>query len=253
MANLFFYGTFRKYIVSMLNSHKNIKIQKVVDNVLYENSVPITWGSMERLNYHTDEAYVENGKGFQSHLPRMGLTLDGFTYDSNRKVARLAKEYMHITNDISAPQYPPVPYTFEFTLHIMTKTLEDYFQIIEQIIPYYNPSRNMNIKEIPFQEDTVSTKVEISSISFDPDIDYDENGQQRLVNGSISYTLYGNVYMPIKHQDPAIIHQVFTEFYSDTKSDMDTLEEFVTQPDIFDEEQYTKISTENIKTIDDFS
>jgi len=227
MASYFSFGTIRKYIVTMLDGFNNIKTQKVVDGVVYENKVPITWGTKERLNYQIDEAYVANKRNFQMKLPRMALTLDTIAYDETRKINRLAKDIIKL-NDINVTQFPPVPYTFSFSLHIITKTLDDYFQIIEQILPYYNPVRNVNINEIPGQIESTSTKIEIGDVSFEPDIDYDENGDQRLVKSTIGFTLYGNIYMPVRANND-IIYKIFVKYYPSLKADQTKFEEFLIQ------------------------
>lgn len=224
MATFFQFGTTRKYILAMLNLFNNIKTQRVIDGALYENKVPVIWGSKERLVSFEER---NNVSGIRVRLPKMALTLDGIEYDSTRKINRLSKDHF-IFDKINVAQFPPVPYKFSFTLHMMTKNLDDYFQIIEQILPYFNPVRNVNVYEYPDQEESTSIMVSITNIVFDPDIDFDEEGGQRLVQGSISFVLHGSMYMPIK-QDSNIIHKIFIKYYPSMKTDQTKFEEFLIQ------------------------
>lgn len=225
MATHFSFNTSRKYILAMMKLFNGITTQRIVDSEIYENNVPIVWGSKERYNMHTDEAYEASDKGIQLRLPKMALTLDSIDFDSTRKTNKFSKKVTTISDTFSSYQYNPVPYTYSFTLNIITKTLDDYFQIIEQILPYYNPSKHINIIEIP-EQDSTSIKVAMTGVTFEPDIDYDENGNQRLVNGSIGFTLDGNMYMPIK--DLKIINDAFAKYVYEFNTETKQFDEFLT-------------------------
>lgn len=219
----FFYGTIRKYIITMLKSLNNIKVQRLnEDNSTEEIQVPIVWGNQERLNMY--EKY-NNFSGIRTRLPRMSITLDGINYNSNIKINRLNKDYIHL-NGKQVAQYPPAPYIFSFTLNIFTKNLEDYFQILEQILPYYNPVRNFNVYETPDQENSTSIMVEISNVSFSPDSEFDEESEQRLITGSIGFELCGNIYMPTRATND-IIETIYIKYIDSILKDNATLDEFV--------------------------
>jgi hypothetical protein len=222
MASYFSYNVSRKYIVSMMKMFNNVRTQRMVDNEIIENKVPVVWGSKERNVMINDDAYQV---GLTARLPRMALTLDGLQYDAARKINRLAKRVTKLSEITNAEQYPPVPYNYEFTLHIMTKTIDDYFQIIEQIVPFFNPVRNIDVVEIPGTEPS-SIKVSIGNIQFEPDMDYEQMGDMRLVKGSISFILQGNVYIPIRTTN-TIINEIFVRYYSTLKTDQDNFDEFL--------------------------
>ena len=46
--------------------------------------------------------------------------------------------------------YMPVPYNVGFELSIMSKLSDDALQILEQIVPYFQPSFNITINLIRF-------------------------------------------------------------------------------------------------------
>ena len=206
----------------MMKMFNNIKTQRLVDDIIIENKVPIVWGSKERNIMINDDAFQV---GLTARLPRMALTLNGLQYDSTRKINRLAKQVTQLTEITNAEQYPPVPYNYAFTLHIMTKTVDDYFQIIEQIVPFFNPVRNIDVVEILGSQPS-SIKVSINDIQFEPDMDFEQSGDMRLVRGSISFNLQGNVYMPIRTTN-TIIHEIYVRYYSSLKADSDNFDEFL--------------------------
>ena len=48
----------------------------------------------------------------------------------------------------------PVPYTLSYTLYCETKTLNDGWQIIEQIVPFFNPAYTVKVRHFPADADT---------------------------------------------------------------------------------------------------
>lgn len=204
----FFFNTTRKYILAMLKQFNHLIVQKVINGEVYEHSVPIVWGTKERLAYLTDETYIAGGRHIQIKLPRMALTLMNIEYDGSRHTNKLNKTTISTTDGIYS-QYSPVPYNYKFQLNIQTRTIDDFFQIIEQIVPYYNPVKNINVIEIPGYPSS-SIKIGLDSVSFEPDIDYDEDGKMRLVNGYLELTLFGHMYMPIK--DIKIVQEIQTGY-----------------------------------------
>jgi hypothetical protein len=43
----------------------------------------------------------------------------------------------------------PAPYNLDISMYVITKTQEDALQIIEQILPYFNPEYTLSVKVIP--------------------------------------------------------------------------------------------------------
>ena len=96
------------------------------------------------------------GSLFERLLPRMSYQFVAMVYDQNRKLNNKP-------NILRAPdslQYPrqkanmPVPYTLSYTLYCETKTLNDGWQIIEQIVPFFNPAYTVKVRHFPADADT---------------------------------------------------------------------------------------------------
>lgn len=222
-ATYFAFGTIRKYILTMLKQFNGIKTQRYDEGQVFESIVPIVWGSKERLMHFLDPAYTNGSLGIK--VPKMALTLDGMEYDPERKTNKLAKKIIQGDTSETA-QYNPVPYVFSFRVHIITRTLDDYFQILEQIIPYYPPSKNVNVNEIPGQ-DSASIKIVLRDLDFEPDIEYSEEDEIRTVNGSISFSLYGNIYMPVKNIN--LIQTVYARYFPTMNEESTEFDSYVEQ------------------------
>ncbi len=81
-------------------------------------------------------------------LPRMSVNISGLAYDGSRKVTK--------TNQILAENFDsdqqsidrvltPVPYNLDLELNVVTKSVDDTFQIIEQIVPFFTPHLSFNV------------------------------------------------------------------------------------------------------------
>lgn len=87
----------------------------------------------------------------KTSLPRMSYEMIDIQPDFSRKLNTLGAMVGKDPNNIGAfiKQLNPVPYDYSYEVKIATKTLDDGFQIIEQILPNFRPSFNLTIKDIP--------------------------------------------------------------------------------------------------------
>ena len=56
--------------------------------------------------------------------------------------------FLQKVEQLSKKVYMPVPYNVSFELSIMSKLSDDALQILEQIVPYFQPSFNITINLI---------------------------------------------------------------------------------------------------------
>jgi len=117
--------------------------------------VPIAWAAVDKglRRSHIDPDF--NNKN-QLVLPRMGYELVSFTYDGARKINKVHDVFIHnqksddpaLKLEETKYTWTPVPYNLEFELSIMVEHYEDGLQIIEQILPYFQPDFNVQIIEM---------------------------------------------------------------------------------------------------------
>ena len=78
----------------------------------------------------------------------MSFEFTGLTYDPSRKVTTTQKIVVQ-NPDSDTPDekkvYMPVPYNMQFELAVMCKLNDDALQIVEQILPYFQPSYNLTV------------------------------------------------------------------------------------------------------------
>ena len=95
----------------------------------------------------------------------------------------------------------PVPYSLDFTLYIVTKNLNDGWQIMEQILPYFTPTYSVRVKSFPADGDP---NTPLTDQYFDMPIvlnssswadDYQGNiVEKRIVEWSLEFAVKINLY-----------------------------------------------------------
>ena len=116
----------------------------------------------------------------------MSFEMTGISYDSSRKVTTTQTFLAGTKEDGSdiRKNYMPVPYNIDFELSIYTKINDEMLQIVEQILPYFQPHYTMTVNLL----DTIGEKRDVPIIlnSIGMDDQYEGNFETRR---SLVYTL----------------------------------------------------------------
>lgn len=81
-------------------------------------------------------------------MPRISFEMIDISYDASRKTSPIQK-YLRQDGNETRVQFMPVPYNLGFELGILSRTQDDALQILEQILPYFQPSFNVTVNLIP--------------------------------------------------------------------------------------------------------
>lgn len=150
MFGYFYHEILRKTVIGFgtLFNEINIKHKKSNGNDISTIKVPLSYGPTQKFLARIEQSPNLN-QPVQLTLPRMSFELTGLTYDPTRKVTttQTFTEVDESDNKVKKV-YMPVPYNMIFELSIMTKTNDDMLQIVEQILPYFQPHYNLTIKLI---------------------------------------------------------------------------------------------------------
>lgn len=109
-----------------------------------------------------------------------------------------------------------VPFKFMFEIGVRTRYTSDAHQIMEQILPYFNPNFSLNMTEIHENglEFNRSIQVEISSIIPDEDSS-GELTSIRRVEWPFNISFVGYIYPPV-HGKSGLIKTIYMDFVGDT-------------------------------------
>jgi hypothetical protein len=145
-------------------------------------------------------------------LPRMGFEITGITYDATRKQNSLLRGAKSNTSTHVTSMYMGVPYDINFQLNIYARNIDDGTQIVEQILPFFNPDFTVTTNMIPDLGFLKDVPVILNNIS--NDIQYEGDFDTvRYVNWTLNFTMKMNCYGPISY--PKIIRTVYANIYND--------------------------------------
>lgn len=163
-------------------------------------------------------------------LPRMSFEITSFTYDTQRQLTKVSNFNAVGTSNTNRQKfYSPVPYNINFQLNIYAKNQDDALQIVEQILPTFNPQYSLTIKpfaaEYPdFKEDI---PIIIQSVSFSDDFE-GAMEQRRTIVYTLDFEMKVSFYGPINTGE--IIRSSIVDLYLQNAglSDSDVANERIT-------------------------
>lgn len=191
MFGTYFYNETIKRSISIFGTlFNNIKVKKTKSDgtILTEQLVPISYGPKQKfLQRLAEEPNLNDGNRTAISLPRMAFQLTGFEYDANRqqnKIIRHQKSTLESDGEKRGYQYQPAPYNLNFSLSILAKNAIDALQIVEQILPYFQPEYTVTMKMVDDMTDVRDVPITLNSVNMDDQ--YEGTFEERRV---IEYTL----------------------------------------------------------------
>ena len=181
MFEYFYNEIFRKTIIAFGTLFNDITIKQENSTV----KVPLAYGPTQKFLARLEESPDLN-KRTSLTLPRMSFEFTGLTYDSSRKVTTTQQITVKDPNDgtVTKKAYMPVPYTMQFEMSVMTKLNDDALQIVEQILPYFQPSYNLTVQLVSTIKEKRDIPIVLENVTMDDQ--YEGNFSTRRV---LLYTL----------------------------------------------------------------
>jgi hypothetical protein len=184
MFQYFYHEILRKTVIGFGTLFNNIRMQQKNDSgeVFSIINVPLAYGPIQKFLARIEQTPNLNPP-VQMTLPRMSFEFVGLAYDTTRKLTTTQTFLSKSVTDSSDVRetYMPVPYNMEFDLNIMTKGNDDMLQIVEQILPYFQPAYTLTINLI----DTIGEKRDIpivlNSIAMQDSYEGDYSSRRALI------------------------------------------------------------------------
>jgi hypothetical protein len=149
----FYHGHLRKLTIAFGSLFTNLWIERKNEDETVAKSlkVPLTFSPKDHMLARIlDAPSFEEGRApFEITLPRMAFDMSQIRYDGDRNLAQITPVRSRPMNGQTQQTFFSVPYTLTFDLSIFTKSIEDNYQILEQILPYFKPDFSVTINELP--------------------------------------------------------------------------------------------------------
>lgn len=205
----------RKTVVGFGTLFNNIEIRRTVSGRTEVMKVPLAYGPQQKFLARLEQSgNLQQDNATQITLPRMSFEINGITYDAQRKVAPTqAIRVAGSSRGSVSKVFMPVPYNVGFELAIISKNQDDGLQIIEQILPFFQPQFNITINLISSIGEKRDIPIILNNISYSDD--YEGNFEERraiiyTLNFTAKTYLFGPVQGPASNK---LITSVVTDMY----------------------------------------
>ena len=190
----------RKCVIAFGTLFNNIEVRKETGGTTYQKmKVPLAYGPKQKFLARL-EAQPELNKKVAITLPRVSFELTGLSYDGSRKLAPITSDYVKDGKKIRKV-FTPVPYNLDFSLSILSKTNDEALEIVEQIVPVFQPSYNVTIKIIDDINEFRDVPIVLNSLNYSDE--YEGNFDQRkLTTIDATFTMKAYIFGPTQTGKP---------------------------------------------------
>ena len=217
LGQQFYHESIRKVIVSFGTMFNNINLIRKDNsgNILQSMKVPLAYGPREKFLVRLNED-ADLTKQVAITLPRIGFEIQNLEYDSARKLNRVQrfKKVKGANAKQLDAQYMPVPYNLAIELYVMAKQSDDALQIVEQILPYFQPDYTLTINDMADMGIKRDVPIVLNSISYEDNYQGDFTTRRALIY-TLSFTAKFYLYGPVTSSK--VIKTVQVDQYTDSE------------------------------------
>ncbi|AGH26519.1 hypothetical protein CPPG_00203 [Cyanophage P-RSM1] len=175
--------------------------------------VPLAYGPKDKFLARLDQVPDPTNKRVQITLPRIGFEITGVNYDPARKVSPTQKIKVASTSTKNKNVFMPVPYNIGFELAIISKNQEDGLQILEQILPVFQPHYNLAVKLLPEMSEIRDIPIVLNNIDYEDSYEGDFASRRAIIY-TLTFTAKTYLYGPVT--EPKTIKKANVEYYTST-------------------------------------
>ena len=215
LGTYYYHEIMRKTIVSFgtLFNQLYIRHDDAAGNTYSELKVPLAYGPAQKFLARLEQQ-ADLNKPVATTLPRMSFEMNTISYDPTRK-AGVTQTFKTSDGTNLKKVYMPVPYNIGFELSIWTKLNDDALQIVEQILPYFQPAFTLTVDLVKSIGEKRDIPLVLDNVSFQDDYEGDFSTRRALIY-TLNFTAKTYLFGPIADTSEGLIKKVQTDLYADT-------------------------------------
>lgn len=229
----------RKTIIQFLDLFNDITVARydtTTGEVIKYVKVPLKFAPKTRQWYFLEKRTDDGRRIRDKVFPIMAINLTGMEYDKERQGNKQHIIYKDRSIDSISYFKNSIPYNFNFEVKMASQYMVDITQILEQILPFFNPVIFIRIQlpELNIGTDTdnddygapaLDLKVVYDGSTPNTPIDIDE-ADYRILEWTLNFKVEGWLFQPLKDTKPVkkIPIKFYTtedgwEYYADTTTE----------------------------------
>ena len=216
LGNYFYHQIIRKTVIAFGTLFNDIHVRHDdgAGNVISEMKVPVAYGPRQKFLARVTQQ-AELNKATQITLPRMSFEINNISYDATRK-AGITQTFKAADTDDGGKMkkvFMPVPYNLGFELNILVKQQDDGLQILEQILPFFQPGFTLTIDLVKSIGEKRDIPLILQNISFTDDYEGNYETRRALIY-TFSFVAKTYLYGPIAENPEGLIKKVIVDQYA---------------------------------------
>jgi hypothetical protein len=220
MFEYFYNEILRSTIIAFGSLFNSISIKhKESDGDVYsEIQVPLAYGPTQKFLARMRQE-ADLNRPVQITLPRMSFEFIGLEYDTTRKSTQMTTIVNQTPDGENIKKnYMPVPYNMKFQLAIYTKLNDDMLQIVEQILPYFQPYYNLSVNYLGELKERRDVAVQLDGITMEDN--YEGNfDTRRALYYTLNFTVKTYLFGPITDVTDTIVKKVSVGYRAGDKKE----------------------------------
>ena len=223
----------RKLTIAFGQLFNNIVLQNTSSTgaVTKRIRVPLAYAPKEKFIVRLEQqANLQDDRAGSITLPRLGFEITGLSYDATRKLNKMNKTIRVKESEEGKKHnfnFTPVPYNINFSLYSFTATAENGLQIVEQILPFFQPEYTVTMNVVPELNIKRDIPIILNSVNYE-DTYNGEFTQRRAVIYTLSFTAKTYLYGPMSNQK--VIKNVQSDLGASTDSPLTREERIIVVP-----------------------
>ena len=217
LGTYFYHEIIRKTVIAFgtLFNEVHVRHQDAGGKDISDIKVPISYGPKQKFLARIQQQPDLN-KAVQITLPRMSFEVNNIQYDPSRK-AGITQTFKAQEGAKLKKVFMPVPYNLGFELNILTKLQDDSMQILEQILPFFQPGFTLTIDLVKQIGEKRDVPMVLESITFTDDYEGNFETRRALIY-TLNFTAKTYMFGPIADSTEGLIRKVQVDYYSDTNT-----------------------------------
>ena len=221
----------RKTVIGFGTLFNNIELRRTKGNKTEVMKVPLAYGPKQkflaRLRQVGDLTTQDQA---QITLPRVSFEIGGISYDPTRKLSPISAIRNTKADGNEAKSFMPVPYNINFELAILAKNQDDSLQILEQILPYFQPSFNLTMNLVPDLGEKRDYPVTLTSVDYSDEYEGDYDTRRTLVY-TLQFVAKTYLYGPVNDATGEVIKKVQVDYSTNVDRQAPRELRYTVQPD----------------------
>ena len=215
LGTYFYHEIIRRTVISFgtLFNEIYIRHKDSAGDSISEMKVPLAYGPTQKFLARIEQQ-AELNKPVAMTLPRLSFEMTSIQYDPTRK-ANVTQTFKASDGTNLKKVYLPVPYNIGFQLNLMTKLQDDALQVVEQILPFFQPAFTLSIDLVDSIGEKRDIPVTLDNVSFTDDYEGDFSTRRILIY-TFNFTAKTYLFGPVADSTDGLIRKVQVDVYSDT-------------------------------------